>query len=297
MKQIYCAICGKKQRTRGLYKANIDLKRINEKVFSARRLPDKLHYQLNECKKCGLVFSSPILDLRKINEFYRKSQFTYQEQTSYLGKTYAYYLKKFFPSLSKQTKILDVGCGNGFFLSELHKLNIKYTFGIEPSKEAVSKTPRRLKKNIKIDTLRENSYPNSYFDIICCFHTLDHVVDPNKFIRIIYKTLQKDGGILFIVHDTQGLSVKLFGEESPIFDIEHIYLFNKKTLGGIFQKNGFTKIQVFEVKNRYPLSYWLWMTPLPKILKDPLMKLIKNSRLGKMPISLGVGNIGIVAYK
>jgi len=297
MRQINCAICGKKQRTQVLYRANIDLEKINEKIFSARRLPDKLHYQLNECKKCGLIFSSPILDVEKIDELYKRSKFTYEEQTSYLGATYTYYLKEFFPRLSKKTKILDVGCGNGFFLDELHKLSFKYTFGIEPGKEVVSKAPRYLKRNIKIDVLRDDSYPKSYFDIISCFHTLDHVVNPNEFVRIIHKTLKKNGGVIFVVHDTQGLSVRLFGERSPIFDIEHIYLFNKKTLAQIFRKNGFKKIQVFDVKNRYPLSYWLWMTPLPGMFKKPLMEFLKSSKLGGIPISLGAGNIGIVAYR
>ena len=297
MNQIDCAICGKGQKTKILYKANFDPQKIDEKTFSARRLPDKLRYQLNECTICGLVFSSPILDFEKINEFYKQSKFTYEEQIPYVGETYSYYLKKFFPNLSKDVKILDVGCGNGFFLDKLYKLGIRHTYGIEPSKEAVYKAPKHLKKNIKIDILRENSYPKSYFSIITCFHTLDHVVNPNEFLEIISKRLKENGSVLFIVHNTQGLSVRLFGEKSPIFDIEHIYLFNKKTLTEILRKNGFKKIQVFDVKNKYPLSYWLWMAPLPAKFKNPLMKFLKNSRLGKIPISFEAGNIGMVAYK
>lgn len=297
MKQLRCAICFDKQRTKLLYKANFDINKINEETFSARRLPDNLHYQLNKCGRCGLIFSSPILSQDKIIRFYQKSKFTYEKEAVYLAQTYLSYLKAFRPNLSPKTKILDIGCGNGFFLSEIYKLGIKNVFGIEPSKEAVSKAAPFLKKNIKIDVLHENIFPKSHFDIITSFQTLDHVLDPNEFIKIVYTMLKKDGIVLLVVHDTNGLSVKLFGEKSPIFDIEHIYLFSKETLAGIFRKNGFKKIKIFNVNNKYPLIYWLRMTPLPSILKNPLMTILVNSKLGKIPLSLAAGNIGITAYK
>ena len=103
--------------------------------------------------------------------------------------------------------------------------------------------------------------------------------------------------VFFIVHDTDGLSVKLFKEKSPIFDIEHIYLFNKDNLRRIFQKNGFRKTQVFNVRNKYPLSYWLRMAPVPKLLKKPTLKLAKITKIGDITFKISAGNIGIIAYK
>src|SRR5258708_1364252 len=108
------------------------------------------------------------------------------------------------------------------------------------------------------------------FDIICCFHTLDHIVNPNLFLANTYVLLKKGGKIVFIVHDTDGLSVRLFGEKSPIFDIEHIYLFNKNSLGRLFKKNHFIVDEIFSVKNTYPLTYWLRMSPIPKLVKHIL---------------------------
>ena len=297
MKNLRCAICSEKTRTRLLYRANFDFGKLNEKTFSARRIPDNIHYQLNKCQNCGLIFSSPILAEKKIIRFYQKSKFTYEKEAVYLAQTYLSYLKTFRSNLSPKTKILDIGCGNGFFLSEIYKLGIKNVFGIEPSKEAVSKAAPYLKKNIKIDVLHKNIFPKSHFDIITSFQTLDHVVNPNEFVKIVYRMLKAEGIALFVVHDTNGLSVKLFGEKSPIFDIEHIYLFNKKTLAGIFRKNGFKKIKIFNVNNKYPLIYWLKMTPLPPILKNPLMTILVNLKLAKIPLSLAAGNIGIAAYK
>ena len=94
--------------------------------------------------------------------------------------------------------------------------------------------------------------------------------------------------MIVVTHDTQGLSVKLFGERSPIFDIEHIFLFNKKTIAALFKRATFKLVNVKNLVNTYPLSYWIRMSGLGLNISwlpiDP-------------PISLSGGNIVTVAQK
>ena len=122
-------------------------------------------------------------------------------------------------------------------------------------------------------------------------------LDPNEFLQIVYGMLKKRGRILFILHDTNGLSVKVLGEKSPIFDIEHIYLFNRDNLANLFQKNGFKVVSTFSVKNTYPLFYWTRMFPLPPMIKKTLLTMFKITNLEDTPIALNAGNIGIIAEK
>ncbi|KKQ51499.1 MAG: Methyltransferase type 11 [Candidatus Woesebacteria bacterium GW2011_GWA1_39_21b] len=298
MLAIHCAICGKKEKLQDLYKENFDVKKINFATFSARRTPDRIHYRFVKCLRCGLIFSNPILEEKKITALYLKSDFHYSQESEYVGKTYTFYLEKLLPKTGRsKLKLLDVGCGNGFFLEKAQEIGIKHVYGIEPGKASVKKAPKDLQKRIKIDILRKGLFKINSFDIICCFHTLDHVTDPNEFLKITRSLLKKGGTCFFIVHNTDGLSVKLFGEKSPIFDIEHVYLFNPKTLVKIFKKNKFRKIQVIDIKNRYPLKYWFRMTPFPKKIKESILKLLKLTKTDSLPLSLSAGNIGIVAYK
>lgn len=293
-----CAICGKKQKLRELYPQTIYFDKVNAETFSARRTPDRMHFRLVKCTNCGLIFSNPILVRSRIDNLYKKSSFSYTDESRYLKKTYRYYLEKALRSLDKsKLKLLDIGCGNGFFLEEVKNFGIKSVYGVEPSKTALENTPKDLKRNIKNDILKPNLFKNSSFDIICCFHTLDHITNPNSFLKICFRLLKKDGIILFVVHNTDGLSVKLFGEKSAIFDIEHIYLFNPKSLSSIFLKNKFKVIDIFDIKNRYPLSYWTRMVPIPKALKYVILKILEATHLGKIPISVKPGNIGIIAEK
>jgi len=293
-----CAICGNNKNTKVLYKETLDIKKINSKIFSARRIPDRTHYRFLKCEKCGMIFSNPIMSENKIGLLYSDSDFNYNAEAEYLKKTYFRYFKKYLlKNNSKNIKVLEIGCGNGFFLEELVGNEIKNVYGIEPGKASVEKADKEIKKNIKISILRKGLFPKEIFDIICCFHTLDHVTDPNEFISTVYSLLKKGGKIFFIVHNTNALSVKMFGEKSPIFDIEHIYLFDSKSLKTVFQKSGFSNLKVFNVSNTYPLQYWLKLFPMFHLLKVNILKLFNITKLGLFPISLNAGNIGIVGSK
>lgn len=295
---INCAICDRKQKLVELYPQTINYEKVNEESFSARRTPDRMHYRLVKCTNCGLIFSSPILERDKIDKFYQGSLFFYSDETKYLGKTYLYYLKQALKGRNKKNlKLLDIGCGNGFFLEEVKKFGIKSVCGIEPSKAAVEKAAKDIKRNIKVDILKPKLFKKNSFDIICCFHTLDHITNPNLFLKICFQLLKKGGIMLFIVHNSNGLSVKLFGEKSAIFDVEHIYLFNPKSLHKIFSRNGFKIVEIFNVINKYSVNYWLKMVPLPNLVKLTLLKIFNVTKLGKVPFSISPGNIGIVAER
>lgn len=298
MQEVKCIICKDKQRLEVLYQNNFSPDRITPQTFSARRTPDRIHYRIVKCRRCGLLFSNPILEEDKINKLYKKSDFTFPLEAEYLKKTYWNYFEDLLPKENKEKiSVLEVGCSSGFFLEEIYKRGVTNISGIEPGKESVAKAPKWLRNRIKIDVFKHGLFKKGSFDIICCFHTLDHVLKPNEFVRDTYRLLKNAGKVLFVAHNTDGLSVKIFGEHSPIFDIEHIYLFNPNTLLKLLEMNGFKDIKIIDIKNKYPLSYWARLMPFPKFLKDPLIYFLNISKIGFIPVAISAGNIGIIAEK
>lgn len=297
MKTIQCAICKEKQRLEVLYPATLDFDKLTPKTFSARRTPDRMHYQFLRCLRCGLIFSNPILDNNKIFSLYTKSEFDYPVESTFLKKTYGEFLDKIRKKIiGNNPKLLDIGCGNGFFLEEAKRIGFD-TYGVEPGKASVAKARKDIRKNIRVSFFKKSLYKSNTFDVITCFHTLDHIIDINTFLNDVSHVVKKSGYIIFVVHNTDGLSVKLFGEKSPIFDIEHIYLFNKQTLSRLFTRYGFANANVFDVKNTYHLNYWIRMVPIPGLIKQSFLSLLKITKLGEIPIRLPAGNIGIIAQK
>lgn len=290
-----CAICGKNTSFTVLYPANFKVGEINKDIFSARRNPDRRHYRLVRCRKCGLIFSNPIFKESKIKRLYEQSELTYDAELGDLKKTYGDYLKKISKNIFKNN-LLEIGCGNGFFLGEAKSQGFKNVFGVEPSLKAVEKAHLKIRKNIKVDIFKDKLYQNNFFDIICFFQTLDHIIDPNKFLKSCFRIL-KNGGIVFcIVHDTNSLMVKILGEKTPIFDIEHTYLYNKKTLKKIFEKNNFEIVKILDIANEYSLKYWLNLLPLGGF-KRKISDLLVYLGIQDKKVRLRPGNIGIVAQK
>jgi len=289
-----CAICGTDRHDKILYLPNFNPDDLSFETFSARRLPDRVHYQIVRCRQCGLVRSNPILDEKTLNRLYQGSHFTYANESLFAAETYALYLKKAFAYAEPGGRLLEIGCGNGSFLRKIKPLGFKELCGIEPSQEAVDNAGE-LKPWIKTGMFGPGIYPSNHFDMICAFQVFDHISRPNEFLSQCREILRPGGIALFINHDIGSPAAKLLGRKCPMIDIEHTILYDKKTIRKIFVKNGFEALDVFDVANRYPLSYWLKLAPLPKTLKGGLLNSIQNSSFEKIPVTFSLGNMGIIA--
>lgn len=297
MRDMQCAICSGDSEYKILYEKRFDPKTINEKTFSARRTPDRYHYRIARCKRCGLVFSTPIFKAEEIERLYRGSRFTYESVTEDLKKTYGFYLGRIEELVPSKGRLLEVGCGNGFFLEKALEMGYQNVYGVEPSSEAVSEASPFIAKNIINEVFASDYYEESYFDVICFFQTLDHIIDPNDFLSGCRYCLKEGGIILCITHNIDSFFSKLLRQKCPMIDIEHIYLFNKTTLGKIFLKNGFSIVEVFDVANTFPVEYYIQMLPLHKGMKNALMSFVSRLGLKDKRMTMKMGNIGIIAKK
>lgn len=294
-----CALCETDAHDRRLYEANFKRGDLNYEVFSARRLPDRLHYRIVRCHACGLVRSNPILADEELAKLYRGSHFTYQIESAYAAETYGYYFQKALKYVSTSTekiRLLEIGCGNGFFLKKAQALGIQEVFGVEPSQQAVEEAGG-LKSRIHVGMFGPGVYPEGWFDMICVFQVLDHISQPNEFLKDCGKYLRGGGAVLFINHDIGSWPARLLAEACPMIDIEHPFLYNRLTFQKIFRKNNFEVLKVFRVANRYSLAYWLRLAPLPKGMKRSLIGQFEKLKIGSLPVKLAVGNMGIIARK
>ncbi len=297
MTRVFCAIDKNHKDYSVLYKENFDARRIDKHVFSARRLPDKVHYRIVRCSRCNLVYSNPILPPEKIEQLYKKSMFLYKEQVNNIIATYDTYIKNALQFVKSKNNFLEIGCGNGFLLKKAQEHGFKNAYGVEPSRDAVLKADKRFRKNIVNNIFKPGLFRKNYFDMIAFFQVLDHVIDPNQFLRECHKILKPGGVVLAINHDVDSFISHLFGESCPIFDIEHVYLFNKHTIDLIFKKHNFKVLRIFNVKNTFALNYCLSYLPAPKSLKNFILNLTDLIGISNMKVRFKPGNLGIIAKK
>ena len=173
-----CAICGVPGNARELYPANFTDEAFNAAVFSARRLPDRVHYRMVKCEACGLVRSDPVADPALLARLYHQSAFSYGAETDNLKATYGRYLKKTERYGARKGALLEIGCGNGFFLEEALRLGYESVAGVEPSALAVAEANDRIRPRLIMDVMRPGLFAEGQFDVICAFQVFDHLPDP-----------------------------------------------------------------------------------------------------------------------
>jgi len=100
-------------------------------------------------------------------------------------------------------KILDIGCGNGFFLKRIYENfndTIEY-FGIDISKEAINLAKSYFNKaEYFISPGEKLSFENNSFDYIQIISTLWHVSNQEKVLKEAYRVLKIEGYLYIVIH-------------------------------------------------------------------------------------------------
>jgi SAM-dependent methyltransferase len=297
MRATRCAICEGEGDAAERWGATFDPEAFSARVFSARRLPDRVHYRMVTCNTCGLVRSDPVASEELLARLYAQSSFDYGQEVESIQATYGRALGWLEARSPRREALLEIGCGNGFFLQQARRQGWVNVRGVEPSADAVAKAPRELDGAIVQDMMRPGVFAPESFDAVCLFQVLDHISNPVELLRKCAAVLRPGGHVLALNHNVSAYSARLLGERSPIVDIEHTYLYSPATMRSIFAKAGFVDAQVRSVRNTYSLAYLAQLVPLPMGLKSRLLPSLRAGPAARMRVTVPLGNLCLIARK
>lgn len=173
---------------------------FQNKVYSDREKAMKApsgNVSLSKCKECGFIFNR---DFDSANMVYDD---TYQNEQNYSPAFDDYLisimdilratLKKIDSTRNpKEFKIMEIGCGKGYFLEKMRDSGLN-AYGIDPAYEG--------EKEYIIKDYFSEKYADFNSDLIVLRHTLEHVPSPFEFIKNIAGANNYKGWIFIEVPD------------------------------------------------------------------------------------------------
>jgi SAM-dependent methyltransferase len=291
-----CPICETLDNSKPIFPSNVNIETFNAEVFSARRLPDRQHYQWVRCFSCGLLRSDPVLEVN-LTQLYEESTFDYSTEVNGLKKTYLGLVKRAIGRHAPARSIFEVGGGNGFFLEAAKDFGFKVIAGVEPSHAAISAARDDVRPFLIASMMSDSVLPKNTFQVGTMFHTLDHLQDPIQTLINCLDALESGGTFVVAVHNERSWSARLLGERSPIIDVEHTYLYSLSTGIQLFEKAGFKNVRSGAYNNHYSLAYILHLLPISRNFRKFVLGSWVGKLLSKIRIVVPLGNMWIAGNK
>ena len=150
---------------------------------------------------------------------------------------------KFFRGIKKEGKVLDIGCGYGYFLAACRKYGYDVQ-GLDFSDWAVQHAVKNVGIPVITGELNEVDLPAADFDVITMWHSLEHNPDPENAIIQSKKWLKEDGILIIDVPNHEGTDAQKYWENWNGWDLPyHFHHFTFETLKALLKTCGFCVIK------------------------------------------------------
>ncbi|MFX4242248.1 class I SAM-dependent methyltransferase [Aliarcobacter butzleri] len=241
-----CKIC-KSEDLISLYKID-NLPLFQNKVYISLDIAKSqkvVNVDLCQCNSCGFVFNSLFTnDEMEYDETYQNEQNYSKYFVDYLNEIINYLIENNF----QDKKIVEIGCGKGYFTELLEKKGFKDVYGFDPAYEGNN-------PNITKDYFGEK-YKSINADLVIIRHVLEHIENPYEFLQNIKKASSKNTKILIEVPD-----FKWIVENRAFWDIfyEHCNYFDSEFLSSFFIET--------KIKRVFGSQYLLMFASLDELSK------------------------------
>lgn len=181
------------------------------------------------------------------------------------SSVYCYYMNPgslyqiIYDSIKKKEKVLDLGCANGNFSSELKKKDC-VVHGVEIS-DVMAKNARKVLDKVIVGNIESMSInlPKKSYDVILLMDVLEHLFDPKQTLVKASPFLKERGKVIVSIPNVANWEVRkelLFGrfdsEKTAILEEGHIRFFTFKNACALFESSGY-RIKKYDLVINYPL--------------------------------------------
>ena len=213
-----------------------------------------------QCQNCNVIWHDNVLSDTK--EYYESTEYRKSlEGSSEEERFYALHDRESFEKfrytgtdIFRNKTVADVGCGCGAFLDFLKGV-VKTIIAIEPSETYRGIMDRKDFHTYPYAEAALSDYKGK-IDVITSFDVIEHVEDPESFLRNIYELLSNEGQAIIGTPTDAPIMRELLGniyEKKLLFSTQHLWIFSDSNLKMMAEKIGFSNIEI-KYYQRYGIS-------------------------------------------
>lgn len=223
-----CDLCGS-ATVRELYTATDRLRNKGEQ------------FQIVECCGCGVIRTLPEMGEAELAACYPADYWGGPEPSQEWIVSSQFEKTRFLSRAGLSTgRILDVGCGSGFFLRALDPKKWD-RYGVELGDVAAEATERALGAGRLFQgTLTKATWTDSSFDVVTFWSALEHTNEPRANLREARRIISTGGSLIVQVPNAASYQARFFGGDWFALDApRHRYHFTLRTLDRLLSESGF----------------------------------------------------------
>lgn len=243
-------------------------------------------YKILNCKICGLGFLDSNATENPSENIYSEIYWQEDHAVKDPKNVIPQYIPKvnFIKKFKRQGKLLDIGCGLGYFLATAKNEGFS-VLGIESSPWALDYIKKQFDIQIYPGPVENVEIDNNSIDICTMWQVIEHLKDPMQTLGKIRTLLKNEGVLILETRNYKGFDARVLKEKWNGWSLPyHLWHFDPHSFSRMIEKSGYKIIKI-------KLNHSMYVKNI--IRKIPVIKLLRN------PISsfFSGSNIRIIAKK
>lgn len=147
---------------------------------------------------------------------------------------------------SKFDRVLDVGCASGYMTNAISQILFQScVWGVDVYKEAIDFGKKKYPQiKFKVADSHSLPFPAHFFDLVVCYETIEHVLNPLQMLKEMQRVLKKDGCAV-VAMDSGNLLFRMIWfvwekTRGKVWQGAHLHPFKQQDLEKLIKSSGFT---------------------------------------------------------
>jgi len=205
--------------------------------------------------------------IKDVEEFLHAYTALYKEDLYQTARALA--VTRLFPKINKQTKILELGCGGGFYSLTAAKMGGKEIVVTDLERGCVKAAKLNLLRNncLRVEGIVTDAtklpLQNESFHTVLCIDLVEHINKEETLIQETHRILKNQGKLLIATQNSSSLNYLLEGFvrrkvlKNPKWmgwDKAHVRFYNPQSIFTLLKSQGF---QITKIAGTYFIPYCL----------------------------------------